>query len=165
MFINRLTGVIFGALLAFNGLVANPEPASASEDSGGNVSQSPIPQTANTGTSSFISPQSVNDIRRFINSTRNNRNIQRQRFNNRRRFSNNPSTPPRCNLRRFALGSAPSGENASSRSCSAAAEVPVSPDSSELNELNTLLENSRAFLERVNQDIEGTRSRVNNRLW
>ncbi|KST64004.1 hypothetical protein [Mastigocoleus testarum] len=165
MFINRLTGVIFGALLAFNGLVANPKPTSASEDSGGNVSQSPIPQTANTGTSSFISPQSVNDIRRFINSTRNNRNIQRQRFNNRRRFSNDPSTPPRCNLRRFALGPAPSNENASSRSCSATAEIPVSPDSSELNELNTLLENSRAFLERVNQDIEGTRSRVNNRLW
>ncbi len=164
MFINRLNGVIFSTLLAFNGLVANPEPASASEDSGGGISDFPVPASANTFTNPSAIP-AVNDIQRFTNELRNNRSIQRQRFNNRRRFSNDPSTPPRCNLRRFALGPAPSNENASSRSCSATAEIPVSPDSSELNELNTLLENSRAFLERVNQDIEGTRSRVNNRLW
>lgn len=164
MFITRLTGIIFSTFLAFNGLILDSEPAGASEDSGGTTNESlSLPLGNSFGSASTES--FANDIRRFTNDLRNNSNIQRQRFNNRRRFSNDPSTPPRCNLRRFALGPAPSNENASSRSCSATAEIPVSPDSSELNELNTLLENSRAFLERVNQDIEGTRSRVNNRLW
>ncbi|MEO0968160.1 MAG: hypothetical protein AAFX80_07390 [Cyanobacteria bacterium J06639_18] len=164
MFISRVTGVIFGALLAFNGLILNPKSASAFDGAGAAVQDLAVPASANTFTNPSTIP-AVNEIQRFTNELRNNSNIQRQRFNNRRRFSNNPSTPPRCNLRRFALGPAPSGENASSRSCSAAAQLPIEQDSTQLNEVNTLLENSRAFLERVNQDIEGTRSRVNNRLW
>ena len=165
MITQRLIGLIIGTSLILNGLIVNSATANQSDTTGGTGHQNITVGVGGIDGGGSQAIRAVNDIRRFANELRNNRNLQRQRFNNRRRFSNNPSTPPRCNLRRFALGPAPSSENASSRSCSAAAQVPIGQDSTQLNEVNTLLENSRAFLERVNQDIEGTRSRVNNRLW
>lgn len=157
MFINRLIGVIFGTSLILNGLIiVDSAKAQQNQSDISGTNQSDFSSGSTSDVSSQIEAL-FNDIRQFSNEIRNNNNIRRQPFSNSR-----SNTLQRCNLRRFALGSAPRGENESSRSCSAREQLSVNSDSTELN---TLLENSKAFLERVNQDIEATKARVNNRLW
>lgn len=169
MFRSRLIGVIFGTSLALNGIIvdsalgqnqSDTTGGNTSDVTGGNTSDITGGNTASGGIGVFdnfgvLNDETIQTAEQFANQLRSSRS--------RRPLSNDRSnTLQRCNIRRFALGPAPSGQNESGRSCFAPEQLSVSPDS---RELNTLLENSKAFLERVNQDIEARKSRINNRLW
>ena len=167
MLISRLIAVIAGTSLVLNGLIIDSASAQNQSDvTGGNTSD-----VTGGNTSDITGGDALEngDVTGFvlgseILQTANELADQlRDSISSRQPFSiNRRNTLQRCNIRRFALGQ-PSGEqNESSRSCLAPRELSVSSDSTELN---TLLETSKIFLDRVNQDIEETKAKINNRLW